>query len=183
LFGIFIICKGLAEGSRLEAGSGLSSVLMSAGYWADVWVTSRAKAFVVQEAALTVAGTAIDADILLAAGSVLNVAGILIAVILLAYTNQNAVLAAFRTLSSPGPRKWVDAVLQQVRAALVIATAPSDLRIALAQVCDAADRSTFVTWPMSDRVQNELRAWGATNDDLSILQSIPVLGGAEHPGP
>jgi hypothetical protein len=183
LFGFFTMYEGVTNASQLETTSGLSSVLMSAGYWADVWVTSRAKAFVVQEASLTVAGTAIDADILLAAGSVLNVAGILIAVTLLAYTNQNALLAALRALSAPGPMKWVDAVLQQLGAALVIATAPSDVRAALAQVRDAANGSTFVTWPISDRVQNELRAWGATDNDLSMLRSIPALGSVEHPGP
>jgi hypothetical protein len=180
IIGIWTIVKAWNDKSWIDVGGGLGSVLSSAGFWADVWVTNRAKQFVAQEAALMVAGVAIDGEILLAAGTAMNIAGILIVVAVLAYKNRATIMSVLRDWSVCGPLKWVDSVLTQLEAAKVVTTGSPELQAALANVRTTANQSRYVTWYISDQARLELRSWGATDDDLSTLSYIPALGGTEH---
>jgi hypothetical protein len=179
--GIFQVAQGISDqdwnSGKWKVASGASSILMSLGYWVDVLVTNRAKAFALQLAAEDVVLGLGSTELLLGLGSAFNIAGILVGIIVIAATHQDQVMKIAYALFAPGPRKWVDTLLQQIGVTRVVAQASSGLKGAVANLQATADRGFFVTWVIRDSTLRELQALGLNDDDVGLLRSIPVQVG------
>ncbi len=179
--GIYQVAQGISDqdwdSGKWKVASGASSILMSLGFWVDVLVTNRAKAFALQLAAEDVILGLGSTELLLGLGSAFNIAGILVGIIVIAATHQDAVMKIAYALFAPGPRKWVDTLLQQIGVTRVVAQASGGLKGAVANLQAAADRGFFVTWVIRDSTLRELQALGLNDDDVGLLRSIPVQVG------
>ncbi len=179
--GILQVVQGIDDpdwdSGKWKVASGASSILMSLGYWVDVLVTRRAAVFAVQLAAEDVILGLGSTELLLGLGSAFNVAGVLVGIIVIAATHQDEVMKIAYALFTPGPRKWVDTLLQQIGVTQVVAQAAGDLKSALANLTAAANRGVFVTWPIVESTVTELRALGLDDTDIGLLRSIPASVG------
>jgi hypothetical protein len=176
VYGVVQIAQGFSTDKTdwSKVGQGAGSILISAGYWADVYVSRRAALLVVQEGVGEIAAMTIGEGVLLGFGSALTVLGILVTIVAIAAGHQSEVMAIAYALFTPGPRKFVDTLFEQMAKSKAVTTGPDDMRSALADAKSSADSSTFVVWPIGDDTEKRLRAFGLGDDDLSLLRSIPV---------
>jgi hypothetical protein len=179
LYGVAQVVQGATANGGVDwskVGSGAGAFFQSAGYWADVLVTRQAK-LLVTETAIEIAGVAVDAELLLGLGAAFNVAGIVVGVIVIAATHKDLVMKAAYALFTPGPQKWVDTVLKQLKVTKAIVTGSAALVNGISQAQAASDQSTYVTWMVGPDTEKALRALGLGDDDLSLLRSIPATPG------
>jgi hypothetical protein len=174
VFGVIQIAQGYAGDDWTKKWQGTGSVLISVGYWADVYISRHAALLVAEDVSVEVGAMTIGEGVLLGLGSAITVVGVLVSIIAIAATHQNEVMAIAYALFTPGPRKFVDTIFEQMNKSKAVVTGPDDMRSALADAKSSADSSTFVVWPIRDDAEKQLRAMGLADDDLGLLRSIPV---------
>jgi hypothetical protein len=174
VFGVIQIAQGIRDRDWTKKWQGTGSILISAGYWADVYVSRHAALLVAEDATVEVGAMAVGEGVLIGVGSALTFVGILVSIIAIAATHQSEVMAIAYALFTPGPRKFVDTIFDQMAKSKAVITGPDDMRSALADAKSSADSATFVIWPIRTAAQGELRGLGLGDDDLGLLQSIPV---------
>lgn len=180
--GALQIAQGLAAKDgvdRWKVAQGAGSIAIGIGYWLDVLVSRRAAQFVVEQGVKwgigEIATVAVGETVLLALGSIVTVAGILITIVAIAATHWDEIMAVLTAWATPGTRKFCEGFLKQLNTCHAVKAGPSSVRDAVDAALQASAKAVYVTWAAPD---SELAGLGLGESDLTLFKSIPVLVGA-----
>jgi len=160
--------KGEVDQAKIWQGAG--SVMWSAGYFIDLYVSRLGPRFLVRVGLTDIGSMALGEGALLMLGSFLTVAGILITLAAILYTNREPLMRLIDQLTTPGTQKFVEAILTTIKGCKVVKTAAPSVTAAIDSALAASKASLYVSWAVPWGGVAELKAIGFSDEDIKIIQ-------------